>query len=54
MLAETDLFVAATERAREGLLMEGVEDERIVVSSPGIDVERFRGPAPPIRLPAST
>jgi glycosyltransferase involved in cell wall biosynthesis len=50
VLAETDLFVAATERARQALLLEGVEDERIIVSPPGIDVERFRGavrPDPP-------
>lgn len=41
-LAAADLFVAATERAREGLLLEGVEPERIIVSYPGIDLERFR------------
>jgi glycosyltransferase involved in cell wall biosynthesis len=46
VLAETDLFVAATERARQALLLEGVEDGRIVVSPPGIDVDRFRGAAP--------
>jgi glycosyltransferase involved in cell wall biosynthesis len=52
VLAETDLFVAATERARQALLLEGVEDERIVVSPPGIDVDRFRGAAPPDPPPA--
>jgi glycosyltransferase involved in cell wall biosynthesis len=40
-ISAADLFVAATERAREGLLIEGVEEERIVVSYPGIDLERF-------------
>lgn len=42
VLAQTDLFVAMTERARTALLLEGVPDERVVVSSPGIDVDRFR------------
>jgi glycosyltransferase involved in cell wall biosynthesis len=42
VLAATDLFLAATERARDGLLLEGVEAERIVVAAPGIDVGRFR------------
>ena len=47
-LAATDVFLAATERARSGLLLEGVENERIVVSPPGVDIERFavRGEAP--------
>ncbi len=40
-LAETDLYLAATERARRCLLLEGVSDDRIVVSAPGVDVERF-------------
>jgi glycosyltransferase involved in cell wall biosynthesis len=52
VLAETDLFVAATERARDALLLEGVEDDRIVVSPPGIDVGRFHGAAPPDLPPA--
>ena len=47
VVAESDLFVAATERARQALLLEGVEDGRIVISPPGIDVDRFRGAAPP-------
>jgi glycosyltransferase involved in cell wall biosynthesis len=51
VLAETDMFVAATERARQALLLEGVEDDRIVVSPPGVDVERFRGVPPPVPLP---
>jgi glycosyltransferase involved in cell wall biosynthesis len=41
VLAATDLFLAATERARRALLLEGVEDERILVCAPGIDVDRF-------------
>lgn len=41
VLAATDLFIAATERARAALLLEGVAGERIVVSPPGIDVARF-------------
>jgi glycosyltransferase involved in cell wall biosynthesis len=51
VLAETDLFVAATERARQALLLEGVEADRIVVSPPGIDVERFQSAAPPVSPP---
>jgi glycosyltransferase involved in cell wall biosynthesis len=45
VLAETDLFLAATERARDGLRLEGVPDERIEVCPPGIDLERFAGAA---------
>jgi len=41
VLASTDLFLPATERARETLLLEGVEEERITVCPPGIDVHRF-------------
>ncbi|HXW59669.1 MAG TPA: glycosyltransferase family 4 protein [Solirubrobacteraceae bacterium] len=47
VLAETDLFLPATERAAQALSLEGVEDARILVSSPGIDIERFSSPAPP-------
>jgi glycosyltransferase involved in cell wall biosynthesis len=43
----TDLFLAATERAREALLLEGVDDSRIQVCYPGIDTERFSGTAQP-------
>ena len=49
VLAGTDLFLPATERARDALHLEGVRDDRIVVCPPGIDVERFRNvdaPAP--------
>lgn len=45
VLAATDLFLPATERARQGLLLEGVEEERMLVCPPGIDVERFAVPA---------
>jgi glycosyltransferase involved in cell wall biosynthesis len=41
VLAATDLFLPATERARQTLLLEGVDEERIAVCPPGIDVERF-------------
>jgi glycosyltransferase involved in cell wall biosynthesis len=41
-LAHTDLFLAATERARRCLLLEGADVERIDVSYPGVDTERFR------------
>ncbi len=51
VLAETDLFLPATERAAQALRLEGVEEERILVCSPGIDVERF-GIAPPDAPPA--
>lgn len=42
VLAGSDLFLAATQRARAALLLEGVAPERVEVCSPGIDVERFR------------
>ena len=42
VLARTDLFLPATERARRALLLEGVPEDRIEVCSPGIDLERFR------------
>ena len=41
VLAATDLFMPATERAAESLRLEGVADDRILVCSPGIDLERF-------------
>jgi glycosyltransferase involved in cell wall biosynthesis len=48
VLAETDLFLPATERAAGTLRLEGVEDVRIRVCAPGIDVERFAlAPAEP-------
>jgi glycosyltransferase involved in cell wall biosynthesis len=49
VLAATDLFLPATERAREALLLEGVDERRILLCPPGVDVERFGAgaPAPP-------
>jgi glycosyltransferase involved in cell wall biosynthesis len=48
-LAHTDLYLAATERARRCLLLEGAPADRIEVSPPGVDVARFG--APPRELP---
>jgi len=39
---EADLLLAATDRARRCLELEGVDPGRIVVSPPGVDVDRFR------------
>jgi len=41
-IAEADLLLAATDRARHCLELEGVDPSRIVVSPPGVDVDRFR------------
>jgi glycosyltransferase involved in cell wall biosynthesis len=47
VVAGTDLFLPATERARDALRLEGVPASKMVVASPGIDVDRFRSaPAP--------
>ncbi len=46
VLAETDLFLPATERAAQALRLEGVEESRIRVCAPGIDVARFAVSAP--------
>jgi glycosyltransferase involved in cell wall biosynthesis len=48
-IPEVDLFLATTERARAGLLLEDVPPERIEVAPPGVDTERFRAarPEPP-------
>jgi glycosyltransferase involved in cell wall biosynthesis len=46
-LAAADLFLPATERAREALLLEGVDPARIEVCPPGIDLERFSRAARP-------
>lgn len=40
-LAAADLYLAATERAAEALLLEGVPEDRIEVTYPGVDVDRF-------------
>jgi glycosyltransferase involved in cell wall biosynthesis len=46
-IPEVDLFLAATERARRALVLEGTPAERIEVAPPGIDTDRFRlTPAP--------
>jgi glycosyltransferase involved in cell wall biosynthesis len=49
VLRETDLFLAATERARDSLLLEGAQPERIRVAPPGVDLERFG--TPPVERP---
>jgi glycosyltransferase involved in cell wall biosynthesis len=41
VLDNTDLYLAATERARDALLLEGAPAERIEVCPPGIDTARF-------------
>jgi glycosyltransferase involved in cell wall biosynthesis len=41
VLANTDLFLPATERAALALQLEGVSPERITVCPPGIDTTRF-------------
>jgi glycosyltransferase involved in cell wall biosynthesis len=46
VLAATDLFLPATERAADGLRLEGVAPERMLVCPPGIDTRRFSVPAP--------
>ena len=45
VLAATDLFLPATERAAEALRLEGVAEEKLLVCAPGIDVGRFSVPA---------
>ncbi len=44
VLANTDLFLPATERAALALQLEGVSPERITVCPPGIDTARFAAP----------
>lgn len=44
-LRGADLFLASSERARDGLLLEGVPPERIELSYPGVDVDRFAAAA---------
>lgn len=47
VLDNTDLFLPATERARDALLLEGVGEDRIELCPPGIDTQRFAAaPAP--------
>ena len=45
VLRETDLFLPTTERARAALLLEGAPEERVRVTPPGVDLERFAGAA---------
>lgn len=47
VLASTDLFLPATERARVALLLEGVDEHRVRVCEPGVDVDRFSAAEPP-------
>jgi glycosyltransferase involved in cell wall biosynthesis len=47
VLAGADAFLAVTERAREALILEGVDPGRIRVIPMGVDLERFR-PARPV------
>ncbi|HEV7772180.1 MAG TPA: glycosyltransferase family 4 protein [Conexibacter sp.] len=44
-LAAADVFLATTERARAGLLLEGVPAERIEVCPPGVEVDHFAAAA---------
>lgn len=41
VLGAADLLLAATERARHALLVEGLDPERLLVAYPGIDSDRF-------------
>lgn len=54
VLAQTDLFLAATERARMSLLLEGAPAQSIRVSAPGIDTQRFDGHSTAKRAGAPT
>jgi glycosyltransferase involved in cell wall biosynthesis len=47
-LPAVDLFLAASERARRTLLLEGVEAARLRVVYPGIDTERFTAGGGPL------
>ncbi len=46
-IPQVDLFLAATDRARRALLLEGADDSRIEIAPPGIDTARFRVAPPP-------
>ena len=41
VLREADLFLAMSERARQCLILEGADPRRVIVSPPGIDLDRF-------------
>ncbi len=45
VLGKVDLFLPATERARDALLLEGAPADRIEVCPPGIELERFAAAA---------
>lgn len=45
VLGATDVYLPTTERARDGLLLEGVPAERMRICPPGIDLQRFAGAA---------
>jgi glycosyltransferase involved in cell wall biosynthesis len=49
VLRSTDLFLPATERARDALLVEGAPVDRLMVCAPGVDTSRFHpsGPTAP-------
>ena len=51
-LAAADLFLPTTERARQALLLEGVDAERTLVVYPGVDVDRFEAAPRPDPPPA--
>ncbi|HTA05251.1 MAG TPA: glycosyltransferase family 4 protein, partial [Solirubrobacteraceae bacterium] len=53
VLASTDLFLAATERAALALQLEGVPEQRIEVCPPGIDTARFVDAASATSTPAA-
>jgi glycosyltransferase involved in cell wall biosynthesis len=46
-IPRVDLFLAATDRARAALLLEGVPEERIEVAPPGVDGRLFGAGEPP-------
>jgi len=46
-IPKVDLFLAATERARRALVLEGASAERVEVAPPGVDVTRFAATEPP-------
>jgi glycosyltransferase involved in cell wall biosynthesis len=48
-LPRVDLFLAATERAKQALVLEGADAARIEVAAPGIDTSRFTVTDPPAR-----
>jgi glycosyltransferase involved in cell wall biosynthesis len=52
VLADTDMFLPATERAALALQLEGVSPERMTVCPPGIDTARF-APSPARQAPAT-